>query len=624
MTDNLSYHDYERQCLDQMSRNGITFSGPLLADSKFHRFSMDGKKNQPDEWYVAHYGDHGSPYLICSYGTWSGAGSKYTYKSYEETFLQKNEIEKEQLRKMEKKLKEEREAQIKIDQQKRVDFAQKLWSGGNDHVDVKTAGYLERKKVKPFGVRLNNSNGFSFLTVPIRNIEGEIKAVQCIKEDGEKRIHGLKKGNFHILGQITERSKIYISEGYATGASIHEAIGNPVVVAFDCHNLDSVMGNLKGKYTSNEFLIAADDDRETNGNPGRTKAEEAAKKYNCKVIYPRFPTDFRLPNDKCPTDFNDIHVYLGLDEVKKQLNEKIKTNLTAITGCEFLSLKIPPRQLILAPWLPEQGLAMIYAKRGIGKTFVALTIAYAIACGGEVLKWKAHQPRRVLYIDGEMPAATMQERLKLITKSFSLEPPDPSYFKLITPDFQDNGIRDLSSREGQMDVNEHLHDVDLVILDNLSTLVRSGNENEAESWILVQEWILSLRRIGKSVLFVHHAGKGGQQRGTSKREDVLDTVITLKQPNNYSAADGAKFEIYFEKARGFEGEQAQPFEVNLINHLDQTIEWVCKEIEDVDLNLVVELYKNGMTNQRDIAKEIGKSVGTVNKLVKKAKEGGLI
>jgi hypothetical protein len=85
-----------------------------------------------------------------------------------------------------------------------------------------------------------------------------------------------------------------------------------------------------------------------------------------------------------------------------------------------------------------------------------------------------------------------------------------------------------------------LNDFDLIVLDNLSTLVRSGRENESESWLPVQEWALQLRKRGKSILFVHHAGKTGQQRGTSKKEDVLDTVISLKRPKDYSPNSSRK------------------------------------------------------------------------------------
>jgi len=73
-------------------------------------------------------------------------------------------------------------------------------------------------------------------------------------------------------------------------------------------------------------------------------------------------------------------------------------------------------------------------------------------------------------------------------------------------------------------------------------------ENDADAWIPVQEWALRMRASGRSVLFIHHAGKGGNQRGTSKREDVLDTVIALQKSEDYNPRDGATFEIHFKKA----------------------------------------------------------------------------
>lgn len=298
--------------------------------------------------------------------------------------------------------------------------------------------------------------------------------------------------------------------------------------------------------------------------------------------------------------------------------------LTAIDLHTFLAKDIPPRRVILDPWLPEQGLTMIFATRGIGKTFVALSVAYAIACGDSVLKWKAEKPRKVLYIDGEMPAATMQERLALIARASKNELPDPSYFKLITPDYQDCGIRDISTQEGQHDINEHISAVDLIVIDNLSTLVRSGRENESESWLPVQEWALSLRKLGKSILFIHHAGKGGQQRGTSRKEDVLDSVIVLKHLKNYSPEQGARFEVHYEKSRGFDGEDAAPFEASLTTNEKGVLEWNITEIEARDLDKIVDLYNDGVTKQRDIANELEISLGKVNKLIKEAKKQGMI
>src|SRR5207247_1434784 len=104
---------------------------------------------------------------------------------------------------------------------------------------------------------------------------------------------------------------------------------------------------------------------------------------------------------------------------------------------------------------------------------------------------------------------------------------------------------------------------DLLILDNISTLCRTGTENEAESWAPVQGWLLRLRREGISVILIGHDGKGGTQRGTSKKEDVLDVVIQLKQPSDYQVEQGARFEVRIEKSRGFCGNDAAMFEAQL-------------------------------------------------------------
>ena len=86
--------------------------------------------------------------------------------------------------------------------------------------------------------------------------------------------------------------------------------------------------------------------------------------------------------------------------------------LAAVTLADFLARDFPPREMLVAPWLPRQGLAMIYAARGVGKTHLALAGAYAVATGGELLGWNAPAPRRVLLVDGEMPGAALQERLQ--------------------------------------------------------------------------------------------------------------------------------------------------------------------------------------------------------------------
>lgn len=294
----------------------------------------------------------------------------------------------------------------------------------------------------------------------------------------------------------------------------------------------------------------------------------------------------------------------------------IPSRLQTLNVAEFLSLDIPLRELILDPWLPEKGLAMLVAPRGIGKTLFALSVAYAAACGCGFLIFKVPKPRRVFYLDGEMPARTMQERIASIIEGFAQQPPAPSYFRILTADLTEDGLPDLSTEEGQAEIDAQIGDAELIILDNLSTLVRSGKENEAESWMPIQSWILNHRRAGRSVLLIHHAGKNGTPRGTSKREDVLDTVISLRRPQDYLPGQGARFEIHFDKARGFFGDTAQPFEAAYEVEQGAAV-WSHKNIESGTMEIVIAACQQNMS-VRKIEQEYGIPKSTAARLRQQA------
>lgn len=103
--------------------------------------------------------------------------------------------------------------------------------------------------------------------------------------------------------------------------------------------------------------------------------------------------------------------------------EETRPLLRSLNVRELLELEIPPREMILNPILPAQGLVMLYAPRGIGKTHVALWMAYTIACGDTMFgnKWQCEKPYKVLFVDGEMPASTLQMRLSHIVSSSEKE-----------------------------------------------------------------------------------------------------------------------------------------------------------------------------------------------------------
>lgn len=302
--------------------------------------------------------------------------------------------------------------------------------------------------------------------------------------------------------------------------------------------------------------------------------------------------------------------------------EKKPSRLRAVTIEELLLNEFPKRESLLHPVLHTQSLNMVHAWRGCGKTHFGLGLAYAVASGGRFLKWKAETPRAILYIDGEMPGNSLQDRLAAIVAANEVEPP-PGFFRVLTPDLQEPGtMPDLSSEAGQAAVDALVApETELIIVDNLSCLVRGGKENESESWIPVQGWALRHRAAGRSILFVHHSGKGGEQRGTSKREDVLDLVLKLKRPADYEPSQGACFEVIFEKARHLSGSDTTSFEATLTADETGKQLWVFKDVTETTYERVIELVNIGL-NQNDIAHELDINKSSVSRAVKKAKAEG--
>jgi putative DNA primase/helicase len=159
--------------------------------------------------------------------------------------------------------------------------------------------------------------------------------------------------------------------------------------------------------------------------------------------------------------------------------------------------------------------------------------------------------------------------------------------------------------------------IGLVILDSLSTLVRSGIENDAESWAPIQDWAMGHRWQGRTMIFVHHEGKGGKPRGTSKREDVLDTMIGLKARPDLAGDEDAAFELIFTKSRAFYGKAAAPLLVRL-STATGTAKWTSQTALQNTRDRVSEMLKQGY-KPIDIAKQLGLSRGRILQIVKEMK-----
>lgn len=170
--------------------------------------------------------------------------------------------------------------------------------------------YLKRKGVKPCsGIKADNET----LVIPIHGPDNGIMSHQRIKPDGNKKFLTDGKTNCGYFPIKGNDGTLYICEGLATGLSIQKSTGATVLIAFSAGNLEAVARMARERYPEREIIIAGDDDTQTEGNPGRTKATDAARAISGKVVFPVFTTGEG-------TDFNDLHQTEGLESVKKALD----------------------------------------------------------------------------------------------------------------------------------------------------------------------------------------------------------------------------------------------------------------------------------------------------------------
>ena len=288
-----------------------------------------------------------------------------------------------------------------------------------------------------------------------------------------------------------------------------------------------------------------------------------------------------------------------------------RRGLVSLTGAELLSKEFPPREMMLAPWLPRKGLALLSASRGVGKTWLALNISHAAAGGGSFLRWSASRPWKVVHFDGEMDASSLKDRYAAIVAEASFDAPEGN-FRIVASDMQPDGLPDLADPASQRFYNAAIGDADLIVIDNLSTICRSLRENESDSFVGLQSWCLRQRAAGRSVLLIHHTGKNGEQRGSSKKEDVMDSSLKLRRPIGYDASQGARFEVHFEKARGFFGDDAAPFEARLVDG-----KWEVGEIDTGDVDDAIRSLKESGASIRNIADRVGLSKSEVARKLKR-------
>jgi hypothetical protein len=225
-----------------------------------------------------------------------------------------------------------------------------------------------------------------------------------------------------------------------------------------------------------------------------------------------------------------------------------------ISQKELTEKDIAPREFLLGDWLPLDSFGMVYANRGVGKSWFCMALCVAVARGDKFfLGWEINNRHSALYVDGEMAQIDIKQRFDALVGL-----PLSNLFILPSEElYREGSPLCLDEVEEQKAIEQALTDLEaknsrpqLIVLDNLSTLRRGINENDNNEAQKLLDWLVSLRHKGYSVIIVHHTGKSGQQRGASIIEVPMDFTLRLSEPTDKaSLKDGASFDFELEKVR---------------------------------------------------------------------------
>lgn len=339
------------EAIDQLRMAGLRVSNPVIG--KLTRCLVDGEKGPERSgsgWYSINelLSTAGDLLLVGAFGNWRevGADGRPLVHRIE---LKKREVTAEERAAIRARIAESRriaEARRKRNAERAARHAEHAWG---KCAPTGESPYLKTKGVEPHGVRFSPGGN---LVIPITDTLSKIHGLQIIYDDPGLRDRkgrakdywpaGLnKRGHFHLIGMPTWI--VLVDEGYATGASLHEATGLPVAIAFDAGNLRPVAEALHRRYPVAKILICGDDDflsrcpncgkqtpsadptcehcgeehRKTN--TGKIAASAAALAVGGADLLPVFAERGR----KKLTDFNDLHQAEGLHVVREQVAAKL-------------------------------------------------------------------------------------------------------------------------------------------------------------------------------------------------------------------------------------------------------------------------------------------------------------
>lgn len=383
-------------------------------DGKLHRFASNGKHGDDAGWYSL----HGDGIPAGSFGDWRN-GFSQTWRA--DIGRKLTPTEDAAHRAKVETMRRERDATIARDRAEAASKAGVIWNAAKpapaDHA------YLLAKGIKPNGARLHGDA----LVIPMRD-SGQIHSLQFIGPDGGKRFltGGRVTGCYFSIGNPKGAAALCIAEGFATGATIHEATGYPVAVAFNAGNLGAVAKAMRAKFADLRLILCGDFDKSVTG---QAAATDAARAVGGLVTLPDF-TPEELAGDRPPSDFNDLAARHGLEAVERAIanasapargehqpgNDDVPAGDYARDVSLIRASDVTPEAItwLWNGWLAAGKMHVFGGAPGTGKTTISMGLAATVTTGG---RWpdgtRAIAGNVVIWSGEDDPADTLIPRLAL-------------------------------------------------------------------------------------------------------------------------------------------------------------------------------------------------------------------
>ena len=470
----------------------------ISLDGRLHRFKVEGDTGtEKTGWYVL----HGDGVPAGAFGDWRRDISRKWHAVLPPDLSDEDRARIEENCRRAQALRDE---ETKKRRKRAAETCREIWANAPE-ANVEHS-YLQRKKIENHGLRMT---GDGRLIMPIY-IGTELSSLQYIRSDGRKEFHyggEIGGGYFRIPASPRPASDVrFVVEGYATGASVHEATGCEVWVALNAGNLSKVGKFLRENLPNARIVFVGDNDE---SGVGQKKAREAAEAVGGKVVV--------------PPDRGDANDYAAAGKDLRAL--LLGTKRWILPVSEFCRKPQPIRWLI-KNWVQEDALMMAFGAPGAGKTFVVLDMALSIACP-QIKDWHGFKVKHgpVVYLAGE---GYVGLKARIAGWMAHKDVGDANMY------VSDESV-DLNTPEGVRRTVEEVRSYKvapkLIVVDTLNRFM-VGDENKAQDAKTMLDACAALEREFQcTVILVHHTGVAenaqGRARGSSAWRGAMDIELAV-------------------------------------------------------------------------------------------------